>query len=193
MDRRDHTTYREWLDLEADGCLEEWQRSELDQHAAGCAECRREREQLAALATLLRGSRLPAAAGFQARVMAALPAAGWEGRHPRTWGLPAALVVALGVFAALVLGQGSAALGTASSALAAVAGMLGAAVTAGAGLLNASWKGLGLVIQEGLASRTAMIVFGVLVLSVNLLLISLVRRRAADERSRFGVRGPTGR
>jgi predicted anti-sigma-YlaC factor YlaD len=193
MDRRDHTTLREWLDLEADGSLEEWQRAELDEHVAACAECRREREGMAALERLLRGSRLPVGSDFQARVMGELPAAGWEGRHPRTWSLPAAVAVALGVIAALLLGQGSASLGTASSALSAVAGMLGAAVTAGAGLLNASWKGLGLVFQEGLASRTALIAFGVLVLSVNLLLISLVRRKAADDRSRAGARGGAGR
>lgn len=177
MDRPDHTLMEEWLDLEADGCLPADQQRKLDQHVAGCPECQRERQRFAALAGLLAGSRLPVRPDFKARVMASLPAAGWEGRHPRSWALPAAVCLLLGGLAVFVLGEGAAGLSTASSALLAVGGMLRAAVEAGAGLLNASWKGVGMVARESLSSRTALAVFGVLVVCANLLLVSLVRRK----------------
>jgi hypothetical protein len=55
--------------------------------------------------------------------------------------------------------------------------MLRAAVQAGAGLLGASWKGIGLIIEEILASPASLGAFGFLVLCLNLLLFSLIRRR----------------
>jgi anti-sigma factor RsiW len=183
MERPDHTTLQDWLNLEADGCLPAGQRRALDEHVAGCPECQRERQTLAALAVLLAGARLPVRADFKARVMASLPAAGWEGRHPRTWSLPAAMCLVLGGLAVYLLGHGAAGLSTASSALLAVGGMLRAGLEAGAGLLNASWKGVGMVAQASFSSRMALAVFGVFVLGVNLLLISLVRRRGAAGRA----------
>jgi anti-sigma factor RsiW len=191
MSTRDHSTFREWLSLEADGALPVAQAAELDRHVADCGECQQERASYAALAKLLEGASLEVRPDFGARVMAALPAAGWEGRNPRAWAAPAALCLVLGVTATLLLSKGSASLGTASAALLAIAGMLNATFTAGAGLLNASWKGLGMVVQQGLASRLALGVFGFLVLCLNLLLVSLVRRRgsaASLARARDGGR-----
>jgi anti-sigma factor RsiW len=183
MDSTDHTILEEWLNLEADGCLPAAHQAALDEHVAGCAECRRDRAGFAALRALLAGSRLEVRPDFKARVVASLPAAGWEGRHPRTWSLPAAVCLLLGGLAIYLLGHGAAGLGTASSALLAVGGMLRAAVEAGAGLLNASWKGVGMVAQESLSSRTGLVVFGIFVLCLNLLLISLVRRKGAGSGS----------
>src|SRR5215470_10223734 len=100
MDRPDHALLHEWLNLEADGCLSADQQRRLDEHVAGCPECQRERQSFAALGKL--------------------PAAGWEGRHPRGWALPAAICLLLGGLAVVLLGQGAAGLGTASSALLAV-------------------------------------------------------------------------
>jgi hypothetical protein len=55
--------------------------------------------------------------------------------------------------------------------------MLQATLQAGAGLLAASWKGAGLVFAETLSSPMSLGVFAFLVICLNLLLISLVRRR----------------
>jgi hypothetical protein len=55
--------------------------------------------------------------------------------------------------------------------------MLQASILAGAGLLGASWKGLGLVVDHVISSPASLGAFGFLVLCLNLLLISLIRRR----------------
>jgi hypothetical protein len=63
------------------------------------------------------------------------------------------------------------------SALLAVGSMLQAALLAGAGLLAASWKGIGLVFEEVISSPVSLGAFGFLVLCLNLLLVSLIRRK----------------
>jgi hypothetical protein len=55
--------------------------------------------------------------------------------------------------------------------------MFQAALLAGAGLLAASWKGVGLVFQDVISSPVSLGAFGFLVLCLNLLLISMIRRR----------------
>ena len=57
--------------------------------------------------------------------------------------------------------------------------MFQATVLAGSGLLAASWKGFGLVFEEMLASPMSLGMFGVFVLCLNLLLVSMIRRRRA--------------
>jgi anti-sigma factor RsiW len=141
MSRPDHSTYREWLNLDADGGLDSGDRALLDEHLASCAECRREREELLALDGLLRSSALPVRPDFRAAVMSALPTVGWEARSPRAWRFTAAVIVLLGGFAAALLVAGSAPATSGFGTLAAVGGMLQASILAGAGLLGASWKG----------------------------------------------------
>jgi anti-sigma factor RsiW len=178
MSKPDHTTYREWLNLEADGRLPRDERTRLEQHLATCSACRSELDELRALDDLLLQARVPLREGFRDDVLAALPAAGWEARAPRTWGFPAALFVLLGVIATAVIGSSAAAGEHAGlGALSAVFGMFQATVLAGAGLLAASWKGFGLVFEEILSSPVSLGMFGVFVLCLNLLLISLIRRR----------------
>jgi anti-sigma factor RsiW len=186
MNRPDHSTYREWLNLDADGLLEGEERTLLEQHLSTCTECRKERADLSALESLLRGSALAVRSDFRDAVMAAIPAAGWEGRSPRTWRFPAAMIVLLGGLAAafMVTGSGAEPSGV-LSALLAVEKMLGAAVLAWAGLLAASWKGIGLVFEEVISTPMSLGVFGFLVLCLNLLLVSLIRRkRPAREAAR---------
>ena len=177
MNRPDHSTYREWLNLDADGLLEGEERTLLNEHVASCAECRREREELAALEGLLRSSALAVKPDFKETVMASLQPAGWEARSPRTWRFPAAVFVLLGGLAAVLTVAGSSAQPSGVSAFLAVGSMFQAALLAGAGLLGASWKGVGLVFQEVISSPVSLGAFGFLVLCLNLLLISLVRRR----------------
>ncbi|HEX3556802.1 MAG TPA: zf-HC2 domain-containing protein [Thermoanaerobaculia bacterium] len=193
MNRPDHSTFREWLNLDADGMLAPEERARLEEHLAGCEECRREREELIAFEKLLERSALPVRSGFADAVMAALPAAGWEARSPRTWRFPLAVAAMLMLVAGLMM-AGSTSGASAPSGLAAldaVGGMLRAATLAGAGLLGASWKGIGLIVEDVIASPVSLGAFGFLVLCLNLLLVSLVRRRrpsAAPEASAASAR-----
>jgi len=176
MTRPDHNTYREWLNLDADGDLPREQRSELDAHLAACAECRAEREGLIAFAALLAKARIPVQADFHSRVMSALPSAGWESRSPRTWAFPAAVCALLAAVAGITMGtRGSHS--SVLAALTAVAGMLRASAVAGLGLIEASWKGLGLAFSAALSSPMSLGAFGIFVLCLNLVLFSLLRRR----------------
>ena len=178
MSRPDHNTYREWLTLDADGMLDGKERALLDDHLVSCADCQREREENLALDALIQRDALPVRADFHESVMSALPTAGWEARSPRAWRFTAAVIVLLGALAAALMIAGSSP--SASSGLgtlAAVAGMVQAAVVAGAGLLGASWKGLGMVIDKVIASPVSLGAFGFLVLALNLFLYSLIKRR----------------
>jgi hypothetical protein len=193
MLRPDHNTYREWLTLDADGMLGGAERTLLDNHLASCADCRREREKNLALDALLQRSALPVRADFRESVLSALPTAGWEARSPRAWRFTAAVIVLLGALAAALMAAGSAPASSGLSTLAAVGGMLQAAVVAGAGLLGASWKGIGMVVDKVIASPLSLGAFGFLVLCLNLFLASLIRRKrpagaAAAQRSRMDTR-----
>ncbi|HEX6900481.1 MAG TPA: zf-HC2 domain-containing protein [Thermoanaerobaculia bacterium] len=177
MNRPDHSTYIEWLNLDADGLLEGEERSRLEEHLAACADCRREREELQALNGLLRRSAIDARPGFRQAVMASLPTAGWEVHSSQGWRFPAAVLVLLGALAAGLLIAGSAPSSAGFSTLVAVGSLFRAAVLAGAGLLAASWKGVGLVVERVISSPASLGAFGFLVLCLNLLLISLLRRK----------------
>jgi anti-sigma factor RsiW len=180
MNKPDHITYRDWLNLEADGRLPREERGLLEEHLASCSGCRSELAQIRALESLLAQARVPVREDFRAQVLAALPSAGWEARAPRTWGFPLAMMVLLGVVATAVVGNATAGGEHAGlGALSAVFGMFQATVLAGAGLLAASWKGFGLVFQEMLSSPVSLGMFGVFVLCLNLLLISMIRRKRA--------------
>jgi anti-sigma factor RsiW len=188
MNRPEHTTYREWLNLDVDGMLPDEKRAPLEEHLTACPECRRERDELMALDGLLRTSSLAVRPDFRESVMASLPAAGWEGRAPRAWGFPAAMFVLLGGIAAALFTAGpstSSGLG----ALSAVAGMIEAAILAGAGLLAATWKGWGMIFNEVLSSPASLGAFGIFVLCLNLLLVSLIRRKRPSAAPVTAVRG----
>ena len=190
MNRPDHDTFREWLNLDVDGMLEREERARLEEHLAGCEECRREREELIAFEKLLERSALPVRSGFADSVMSALPPAGWEARSPRTWRFPLAVAAMLMLVAGLMMaGSTSASAPSGLAALDAVGGMLRAASLAGAGLLGASWKGIGLIVEDVLSSPVSLGAFGFLVLCLNLLLVSLVRRRRPSVAPEAAARG----
>ncbi len=181
MNRLDHTPFEDWLNLEADGCLPREEHAELEEHLVTCPECRAERQELAALSELLVRSRIEVRPDFRDKVMAALPAAGWESRYPRAWGLPAAVCLLLGAIAAFLLGSSpTEAGGSGLRTVLAVAEMFQATALAGAGMLAASWKSWGLILEQKLASPVSLGAFFVLVVCLNLLLISLVRRRRLE-------------
>ncbi|HVT57953.1 MAG TPA: zf-HC2 domain-containing protein [Thermoanaerobaculia bacterium] len=189
MDRPDHMPFRDWLDLEADGCLAAEQRAALDQHLAVCADCRNERAELQQMLALLRSASITVGPEFRERVMASLPAAGWEARHPRTWTFPVAVCALLMAVGAGLLAASSR-LGSAYSVAAAVSGMLRAVVMAGAGLITSSWRWIGMFASDKLSSPMSLTAFAVFVLCLNLLLVSLIRRRRGGEPQGLGAPSP---
>ena len=175
----DHATYREWLNLEADDRLPRNERARLEDHLATCSACRSELDELRELEGLLLQASLPVREGFRNDILAALPVTGWEARGPRTWGFPAAMFILLGVIATAVIGSSAGTEHAGLGALSAIFGMFQATVLAGSGLLGASWKGFGLVFQEMLSSPMSLAMFGVFVLCLNILLVSMIRRKRA--------------
>lgn len=194
MDSLDHTTYEEWLDLEVAGELGGAERARLETHLAECPRCRHERRVLGRLDFLLSEGRLPVREGFRDQVMASLPPAGWEGRSARAWRLPAAVLALLLVVAAVLVALSPTAGAPHApflSAVGAAMDLVASAAVAGAGLLGASWKGVGLVMGAALSgSRGALAALALLVLCLDLLLVTLVRRRRPQRAALGGARSP---
>lgn len=186
--KQDHETYLQWLDLDLAGELEQNDRRQLAAHLEGCAECRRERRSLTALDALLTAGRVPAREDFQLQVMASLPVAGWEARARKAWVWPLAVLAALVVAVGALVGTSSGQLapdGSALGALGALTDLFATGALAGAGLLGASWQGIGLITAEALGRIPGgLIAFTVLVVCLHFLLFSLLRRRTADARAR---------
>lgn len=185
----DHTTYREWIDLELEGALPAADAPRLAAHLADCADCRGERRRLADLHEMLAAARVPVHPDFRARVMSALPEPAWERRPapPARWGWAAALVALLATISATLFAVSGARLAPGASlagALAAIGDMLATAAIAGAGLLGATWTGLGLAVGD-LFRRSPGTAVAVALLAIFLagLTVSLLRRpRAATDR-----------
>lgn len=173
------------LDLEIEGVLEPGERQALDSLLA--PELEAERRELQALHRLLVAHRVAARPGFSRQVMRALPVAPWEARGLRALRVPAAALAALAALAAFLMGVGAGAAEGSSmlAAAGAVAEFTLATVLSGAGLLSASWRGVGLALGEAL-SLLSLVIFGVGVVALNLFLLMLLRRRqpqAAQARS----------
>ena len=184
MRQPDHITFRELLYLEPDGELNAGDRSRLRQHLEVCSDCRRERQELAGINVLLRDSAIPVGESFTQKVMQDLPAAGWETRSPRTWLAAMAVALLLAVGAAMLIGTASEDMVSALplAAVSAVWELLSSSALAGAGMMAASWKGLGIAFQEVLGrSVWNMIAFGVIVISLDLLLLRYLLRGSPAE------------
>lgn len=177
MTTANHETVQGWLQLQLDGELPTLYRGQLAQHLESCAVCRREAERLGAMSRLLDDTRVPVAEGFSQRVLDDLPGAAWEARRPRAWIAAVAAFVLLASGSAILLSFGGAVVGL--GPLGAVASMLERAILAGAGLLTASWRGLGLALSDlWSTSPLGGVALGMLVVALNLLLWRAVRGRA---------------
>jgi hypothetical protein len=185
----DHSTYQEWLHSELDGALTTGERSQLRDHLVYCDQCKAEKEELIQLERLLADSHLPVRAEFCDEVMASLPASGWEARFPKSWIAALVAVVMLVAGAAALISSVGSGLEPAvplAGAFVAILEMLQSSVLAGAGLLTASWKGLGLAFQELLGgSIWNLLAISALVFAVDFLLIRMLVRqgRPAAERA----------
>ena len=178
-----HDQLREWVQMEFDGELENGRQADLEAHLAVCPECSSERASLARLGRTLAQARVEVRPDFRSAVLAALPSAGWEARSPRSWAWPAALFVAFAAAAAALLGTGGAGSlvqGPVVGAVAALFDLVGTTVQTGAGLLTASWRGVGFAVQDLFGgSFLRMGIFGFGVLCLNLLFFRLLRRPSA--------------
>jgi anti-sigma factor RsiW len=170
-----HQEYRDLLQIQADGELSRLEGQRLERHLSGCAACRAERRELARLDELLGAASVPVRPGFRDEVMAALPDAAWQSRHPTSWAAGAVLALLLGG-GAFVLTSGA---GVTSSPLAeifvAVFDLFRSSLVAGAGLLDASWRGVGLALGRLFdGSLLNLVAFGVFVIGVDALFLRLL-------------------
>ena len=185
----DHSTYQEWLHSEVDGGLTTGERSQLRDHLVYCEQCKAERGELIRLRDLLADSHLAVRPDFCDEVMTSLPAAGWEARFPKSWIAALVAVVLLVVGAAALISSAGPGLEPAvplAGAFVAILEMLQSSALAGAGLLTASWKGLGLAFQDLLGGSVwNLLAVSVLVFGVDFLLIRMLLRQGqpAQERS----------
>ena len=198
MNSDNHNTYLEWLYLESDDQLTPGERGRLREHLNSCGSCETEQQNLAAMNRLISASSVPVRQGFRAAVMTALQPAGWEAKSPRTWVAAVIMLFLLMSGAAILTGWGSMddapAFGPLAAAAVAVFELFRSSALAGAGLLSASWRGIGLAFSTLLAgSRWTAASFIVLVVGVDLLLLKLLlrpkkHRDSVAARSRSGPR-----
>lgn len=166
------------VDLGVDGALAPADNEALRARIDNDEALRREERELGRLHEALAAGRVAARPGFTAAVMAALPeSAPWADRKLLGWRsvlgtLAAVLVLALGAFGvAGTRGMD----GAGFAAARAVADFAVSAALSGAGLLAASWRGVGMAVAAAL-DLPATVVFGIGVVAVNALLIALLRR-----------------
>jgi len=182
------------VDLAVDGSLGPAEREALRGRLDGDDALRREERDLTRLNEVLALGRVTARPGFTSEVMATLPAnAPWAERQPRGWRSALLALAALLALSIGVLGVAGAQLQPGSplfAAARAIADFAVAAALSGAGLLTASWRGVGMAIAAAL-DLPATVVFGVGVLAVNALLFALLRGRR--RRALAGARARRGR
>ncbi len=171
--------------------LEPAEKARLEEHLAQCGDCRRERESLRLVHARLASSVVEPREGFTGEVMRSLAPAPWEARAAVVWRWPFAMLLALGGIAAVLLGGAAAELEPRAGsfdAFVALARLLESAALAGAGLLGASWQGLGSGLGEWLgASKTHLATAALALVALNLFFLRLLRptsRRADARKSR---------
>lgn len=180
------------VDMAVDDSLPHGERVALRERLAGDEALRREERELGRLRGLLAAGRVAARPGFTEEVMAALPeTAPWARRPLLGWRTAVAALAAMVALAVGLLGVGGARLQPASplfAAARAVVDFAASAALSGAGMLAASWRGVGMAVQAAL-DLPATVVFGIGVVAINALLVMLLRR---SRRRRAVVRAAAG-
>ncbi|MEM8934334.1 MAG: hypothetical protein AAGE94_24285 [Acidobacteriota bacterium] len=181
MNTAEHTTLLEWLDLDLDHAksLAPNDRAALEARLANDAELRAERRSLEALHSMLDADRVDVREGFAEQVMESLPAAAWDRSARSTaWRLPLAMMLGLTLVSVMLLG-GASADGPIVGTSLAVLDFLQTTTLAGSGILVAAWRGAGFGLETWVAtSGLNLMAFATLVVCLNLLFFSLLRRRA---------------
>ena len=164
----DHLEISERLESYAKAELASAEAAEVARHLEGCESCRAELEVERALLSGFADLRISARAGCAQNVIDRLRAPSWGRQKPAAWAFPAA---AMAIFAAaaawLSIGSSSPLSGLAST----LGDLLATSLLAGAGLLGATWRGVGLAVRSafsgdplallGLAAVTGLSLFGV--------------------------------
>lgn len=178
MGGQNHSEMLQWLEEAIDGELDSSRSEVLEAHLSECAACRQENESVLRLHGMLSDDRVTVAPGFAARVMKALPVEAWQVRPARSFRLAMVLLLVFASSSVLLL-SASGVVGSAPFTLfGSVADLLATAALAGAGLLGATWQGVGLVLRDLLTgSPTTFIGFAAALVGIHLLLWRLLRPR----------------
>ena len=172
---------QQWLDALADGSLieamTEDERLRFAAEVGNDPRLEADRQCWEALHRILREDRIPVRDGFAEKVLTALPEPAWQPSSTRFYpGLVAALLIC--TIGATYLLAGLADQPLAGTGLA-LADFLQTTLLAGSGLLAATWVGLGFGLEKVFAtSGASLAAFAILVTCLNLLFVSLLRRRA---------------
>jgi len=183
----DHTESQLELETFARGEISARRREALDLHLRGCAECRADLERERRLANAFAAVKVAVTPGFAERVLANLPEPHWAARRtpalPWLWPVAALLAFGLG---ALGFAAGGESLGPAGSILRTVGDFLASTTLAGAGLMGATWKGVGIAVRGSLDQINGglWILAGLWALSVFGVYRWLLRPRWARQRTR---------
>jgi len=178
MKTTDQEALRELLDLDLDGQLGPAERSRLQEHLAADPELAAEHRRLLALHAGLTEARVSVRPGFKAQVMAALPLPAWLPQRSFVWTLPLAMTTVLAISAAWFLSGSALGEGALVGTGLAIVDFFNS--MAGAGLLAATWTGLGIALEEFVSeSGLNLLALAVPVVLLNLLFFSLLRRRRA--------------
>jgi len=187
MDTIEQTGPAGWLDLEADGMLGSAGTTQLQEHFAqaelGSAEdlqaLKAEKALWAQLHQALKQDRAQVRDSFQGEVMSAVDMALWQKAEAGAWRLPFAMMLVLALGAAWTLG-GVSAENPVIGAGSVLADFVQSTFLAGAGVTVASWRGVGMGLEELLASSGLnWAALTMLVVCINMLFVSLLRRRPA--------------
>ena len=188
-----HQDYHELLQMQTDGELSRLEAQRLDRHLAGCASCREEGRELRRLDGLLAAAAVRVRPGFREDVIAALPTTAWESRHPASWAAGVALVLLLGGGAFALTSAAGAAASPVAEIFFAVLDLFRSSLLAGAGLLDASWRGLGLALGRLFdGSLLNLVAFGVFVIGVDALFLRLLLRTRKRVREAASSRDADG-
>ncbi len=180
--KTDSATWRRWVELDLEGELPEEDKARLAEIAETDGRVLAERRALESLHRMIDEDHIPVQPGFTARVMASLPQAWWErqrkGAGLPVWALPLAMMLVLSLGAAVLLG-GAEETGRFTGIGLAVIDFMQVTFLAGAGMLFATWRGVGIGLGE-LIAESSMNLLAMVggVVFLNLLFFSLLRRPA---------------
>lgn len=177
--KTDSATWRRWVDLDLEGELPEPDKARLAEIARTDDRVAAERRALESLHRMIEDDQIAVRPGFAARVMSALPRAWWEERRSAglpVWALPLAMTLILTLGAATLL-VGAEETGRFTGIGLAVIDFMQVTFLAGAGMLFATWRGIGFGLEQLIADSgmNLLAMIGAVVF-LNLLFFSLLRR-----------------
>ncbi len=178
--KTDSATWRRWVDMDLEGELPREDEARLAEIAESDSRVVAERRALESLHRMLDDDRIEVRHGFAARVMAALPQGWWEHRRASAglaaWALPLAMTLVLALGAAVLLSGAEETSHLAGVGLA-VFDFMQMTFLAGAGMLFATWRGVGLGLEQLIAdSGMNLLAMVTAVVFLNLLFLSMLRR-----------------